>query len=434
MPDSNLFPISRGAVCAVLIIFLMMLTIGCHTREEKISAEKALSTCKVWPSEPPAGCPFQKSAEITGICFTGTHIRYAHADTWYPSWAANGNLYSPWTDGEVKGVRSSSFGPHATTGYATLVGDNPLKLEIINAGVYPGNPAPYGGRYPCGSLVYNGVWYYGTYCLMDSDGNPSKGLNWDILGSFVGFRYSTDYGQTWHDTSHTPLHPLFLEPKKPGGKVKMGSPHFVDFGKNMEYSPDGRAYLVGHGATDPDPEPRPANLSWITGDEIYMVRVRPSIRNINDRSRYEYFGGSDAHGRPIWTHDYSRIKPLVDWNNYCGCVTMTYDAPLKRYLMCITNGGNTISRFDTYILESERITGPWKLAVYMRHFGEQGYFVNIPSKFISKDGRTAWLCYAANFTNGYLHTNYRSNPPGSGYGMTLQQIHLLGRRQPLPPY
>jgi hypothetical protein len=40
--------------------------------------------------------------------------------------------------------------------------------------------------------------------------------------------------------------------------------------------------------------------------------------------------------------------------------------------------------------------------VCMGHFGEQGYFVNFPSKFIGKDGRSAWLCYAANFTNGYL--------------------------------
>ena len=104
---------------------------------------------------------------------------------------------------------------------------------------------------------------------------------------------------------------------------------------------------------------------------------------------------------------------------------MTYDAPLKKFLMCITDGGNTISKFNTYILESDHITGPWKLVVYMREFGEQAYFVNIPSKFISADGRTAWLCYAANFTNGYLHTNYRDIPPGGGYGMTLQEIKLL---------
>jgi hypothetical protein len=63
----------------------------------------------------------------------------------------------------------------------------------------------------------------------------------------------------------------------------------------------------------------------------------------------------------------------------------------------------------------------------MRAFGEEAYFVNIPSKFISDDGRTAWLCYAANFANGNpnWNTHYRDIPPGGGYGMTLQEIKLL---------
>ena len=104
---------------------------------------------------------------------------------------------------------------------------------------------------------------------------------------------------------------------------------------------------------------------------------------------------------------------------------MTYNPGLKKYLMCITDAGNTISRTNTYILESDRITGPWKLVVYMRYFGEQAYFVNIPSKFISADGRTAWLCYSANFTNDYLHTDFKENPPGSAYGMNLQEFKLL---------
>jgi len=68
----------------------------------------------------------------------------------------------------------------------------------------------------------------------------------------------------------------------------MGVPHVVDFGKNMQYSPDGKAYLVGHGATGSNPEPRPANLSWGTGDQIYMARVQPSIQNINDAATYEF--------------------------------------------------------------------------------------------------------------------------------------------------
>ena len=74
---------------------------------------------------------------------------------------------------------------------------------------------------------------------------------------------------------------------------------------------------------------------------------------------------------------------MIDWNNHAGNVSITYDAPLRKYLMAVTDGGNTISAFDTYLLEADRISGPYRLVVYMKHFGEQAYFVNFPSKFIS---------------------------------------------------
>ena len=115
----------------------------------------------------------------------------------------------------------------------------------------------------------------------------------------------------------------------------MGAPHVVDFGQDMQYSPDGKAYLVAHGASDPDPNPREANLSWITADEIYLARVKPSPSNMDNASKYEFFAGHNAKGKPIWTHEFSRIKPLLKWDNNMGSVTMTYDAPLKK----VSHGG-----------------------------------------------------------------------------------------------
>lgn len=400
---------------------------GCLFPQSTAIAQQLASPSQApqqWPSEPPPGIPFQPSAAITGIVFTGRRAHYGHADTWYPSWASNGNLYSPWTDGAVNGVLSNSdLGKRAISGYATILGNNPLNLTITEAGTYPAGAEPYEGRYPSANLLYNGIWYYGTYCLYQT---PGKHLDVDVLGPFAGFRYSTDYGKTWHPSPHSCASPLFPEPSHFAGKVKLGVPHIVDFGQNMRYSPDGKVYLVSQGAADPDPKPRDANLSWITGDQIYLARVKPGIRNLNDAAKYEYFAGNQHNGQPKWTRDFSKIKPLLDWNNHMGSVTVTYDAPLKLYLMAVTDGHNTISKYDTYILTARRITGPWKLAVYMKDFGEQGYFVNFPSKFISADGRTAWLSYSANFTNGPKGTHYASNPPGSGYWWTIEQVHLLG--------
>ena len=397
------------------------------------SAPQKPAPVKLWPQYVKLDSwafklPVPRSSDIIDIGFTGRYATYEHADTWYPSWASDGLLYSPWTDGRVGKDECSSAGKEARTGQARIEGDDPLRLKITNLGMTAGPPSPYEGRYPCGSLVLNGVWYYGTYCLLDQ---PAWSMNWPILGPFVGFRISLDFGKTWESPSTTPAAPLFGEKTSVGGAepVKMGSPHFVDFGKNMEHSPDGKAYLVGHGATAPDPNPRAGNLSWITGDEIYLARVSPLPRTINDAKSYEFYAGAGADGKPVWSADFSKIRPIFTWNNHCGCVTMTYNAPLKKYLMCITDGWPTIKSMDTYILESDAITGPWRIAAYLKDFGPQAYFVNIPTKFISPDGRTAWLSYSANFTYGQNDPAFVGNPPGSGYQWCLQEIRFLDKAE-----
>lgn len=381
---------------------------------------------RVWPSRPPEDCPFPKSETLVGIGFTGRHAEYTGADTWYPSWAADGNLYSPWTDGNVNGLGSSSAGENATTGHATLLGDDPLHLVVTNQGVFASSPRPYEGRYPCGSLVYDGVWYYGTYCLHPGGGIRRDGIiyNWPWLGPFVGFRWSTNYGRSWTETPCTPAKPLFGEQALNGEPVKIGAPHFVDFGRNLEHSPDGKAYLVAQGASD-GKDRRFAYDSWITADQAYLTRVTPGIENMNDASKYEFFAGRNESGAAVWSRDFERIQPVAEWRDHMGCVTMTYDAPLRKYLMCVTDGGNTVSRYSTYILEAGDPAGPWKLVAYLKDFGEQAYFVNIPSKFISEDGRTLWLCYAANFSSGWGGTTFQSLPPGSRYAMCWQEVRLL---------
>jgi len=421
-------------LCPIILVAVAAASMSASSAAPRTEASPS-ATYHVWPSTPPADCPFPKSETLVGIGFTGRHAEYTGADTWYPAWAADGNLYSPWTDGKVNGLGSNSSGTNATTGHATILGDDPLHLVVTNHGVFVSSPRPYEGRYPCGSLVFKGVWYYGTYCLHPSGKVPRDGIpyNWPWLGPFVGFRWSTDFGKTWTQTPCTPAQPLFGEHALNGEPVKIGAPHFVDFGRELQHSPDGKAYLVAHGASQELEGRRFAYNSWITGDEIYLMRVKPGIKNMNDAKKYEFFAGHGANGRPKWSRDFKRIKPIAAWRDHMGCVTMTYDAPLRKFLMCATDGGNTVLRFHTYILASDRATGPWKLVAFLENFGEQAYFVNIPTKFIGRDGRTLWLCYAANFSGGWGGVKFKSLPPGSRYGMCLQEVKLLAPGDTTPP-
>ena len=89
----------------------------------------------VWKSEPPADCPFPQSRDLTGIEFLGVHSDYRFADTWYPSWAADGNLYSPWTDGQVHGEGSSSDAivPDTNSPNITIATLTEISIRIIVA-------------------------------------------------------------------------------------------------------------------------------------------------------------------------------------------------------------------------------------------------------------------------------------------------------------
>jgi hypothetical protein len=395
-----------------------------------------------WPSTPPADCPFAPSTDLVGVTFTGRHREYTNADCWFLSWASDGNMYSPFSDGVVENtlpdgtrerIRTIGF---TDTAHGKVVGDDPMDLTVIGLGTVPAPPAPFLSIYPSGSLVHNGVWYYGFHPegggengLVHLDGEPYE---WPWIRPFVGFRISHDYGKTWIDAPHTPAKPLFDEPALDADgtpipvPIQIGEPFFVDFGKNMEHSPDGKAYLVAHGATELGANPRDLKSSWCIGDHAYLLRVAPSPETMNDASQYEFFAGHDDHDKPVWTNQRSEMQPLIVWDGRVGCTSITYNPYLKKYLFCVTDGRGANSPYDTFILESPNITGPWKLVTFMEDFGQQGYFVNIPSRFISQDGRTAWLCYAANFSVNE-NPSLKSSPPGSRYAMNLQEIRLRER-------
>ncbi len=388
-----------------------------------------------WSNPVPKPCPFERSRALSGLTFTGRHRNYTNADTWYPSWGDDDILYSPWTDGSFGEALtfphecSSQTGNDANrdhpglcgTAQARIIGDDPMNLTVENLGISHASSLPYGGRYPSANLMHDGVWYYGTYCVDESGRVDRHGRTyaWDILGPLVGFRVSSDRGVSWTQCPHRPTAPLFGESGKGGAKVRFGAPHFVDFGRNMGHSPDGHAYLIGHGATDATSE-----LGWIKGDQANLCRLKPGVETINDRAAYTFFGGLDDAGAPMWTHDLAACRPIIEWPGRIGHVTVTYNAALGRYLMCVTDGGDTISTFDSYILESESLTGPWRIVVYLEDFGEQAYFLNFPSKFISGDGMTAWLCLSANYTNHHLNTSHRADPAGAKYAMSLHEVRF----------
>ena len=387
-------------------------------------------TVPVWSFDQtiPATCPIPRSTDIDSITITDLHKTYdGGADTWYPVWAGDGNGYSPFMDGMgADGNWEGKIPGHPQLGFACLSGDDPLNLVVKKTSVIDETaddgatePGPV-GRYACTLLPYKGVLYYGSsYRVVGYI---------HFLRPFVGFDISTDGGTTWTKRSGK----LFPEAEYPD--IKIGEPHFVDFGPELKDSPDGKAYLVAFGAkaelaamrpkqTAPLPSSPPVESPhWCWGDCVYLLRVAPTPQTINDASSYEYYAGKDAAEKPVWTRDFSKIKPLVEWPDNMGQVAVTYVPALKKYIMCVTDGRTYTAQYNTYFLESSELTGPWRMVTYWGAFGKQAYFVHIPSKFlgttVENGSLKAWIVYSANFSD------HEVDPPDSKYAMCLRQISI----------
>lgn len=446
----NLIKLAMAAAACTLALFCAFASSAEALRTRLMSgafveSSTASDAWVAWPdSGPVKNIPFPKSEDLLGFEYLpNANAQYGGADTWYPSWAADGNLYTPWTDGTVNGVRSGSGGKPAsgwnsTTGYATVTGDDPFKLNVTKVGLFTSSTYPYEGRYPCGSVVVGEKWYYGTYYLDNPNASSPAGKvgpnpgpncgNWCVQGPFSGFRVSQDGGMSWNEprvNATSPSSNLFSESAFNNGKVKYGAPHVVDFGRNNSLSPDGKIYVVGHGASRPE-----AIQAWMLGDEVYLARVEPTEDAIMDGKQWEFWAG-EARG---WVRgDVNQAAPLISWENTTGVVTMTYIAPLRKYVLVVSTANeypSMVKAFDTYFLESDSITGPWKYVTYMSAFGPEAYFANFPSKFLATGATSdgyyeAFLSYSANFAM----RSVPPNPPGSGYHWSLQQTRFrLGKR------
>lgn len=419
----------------------------------------------VWPGTPQPTAPFPVSKDILGFEYDvyGNAVPSGiNADTWFPSWSADGRLYSSWTDGVVNGVHSASaLRLHATTGFALIDGSDPFNLTVYNVSTYVEPIYPYEGRYPSLNFVLNGTWFYGTYSVENYGANgfpspPPDCGNWCIMGPFCGIRTSTDAGATWtpdpfrNMTSFSDN--IFGEHANNNTKVKFGAPHAVDFGQENGNAPNGALYIIGMGAEWAD-----SHQSWIQGDSVYLARTigPPAAATINNASSWEFWGGESAG----WVPDIAGARPLLVWRQKTGVVTASYVPALQKYIVAITtptNGSSTVDDFDTYFLESDALTGPYSLVTYLSSFGPEAYFMNIPSKFASAapvmaappswmsipaapegspkivpyEGApgiaasgyyTFFLSYSANFA----HQLGPANPIGSGYHWSLLRSRFM---------
>lgn len=400
-----------------------------------------------WPDQPPDECRFPRSEQIRAIKFTGRYANYTGADTFYPVWAKDGHQYSAWTDGyiwirrktepydcrycirawkyldltpqwdegELKPYHCHSNVPPTCIGQARIVGDSPLNLDIVPLGkMFSGD-----SLYPCVSLIAGGVFYIGSYSAFD-DG-----------GRFNGFRYSRDWNvwtealtEGWENPHWTDgraeATDFFNTDKDPR---RFNVLHAVILGQDNSLSPDGKIYLTAHGQI------KRGMSNWDKGDAIYLCRVDSHPEAVVDPKAYEFFNGRDEKGQPLWTRDVRESNPLLGWKGHLGSESITYIPSLRKYLMTAARLKENENNLPYNLLtfwEADELTGPYRLIHYLRDWGPQAYFPNIPAKFISGDGKTMWLCVSCNYSTK------QQKPFGCRYAASFHEIVLDLKEDPWP--
>ena len=304
---------------------------------------------------PQTTAPYPPSPVISRIEWApaDTIVRRAPGgDNWPMTWADDGELYTSYGDG-------NGFAPFVpeklSLGFAKVSG-SPESFRGENIRSPTGEQLGDGrhGKKASGMLMVDGV----LYMWVRNAGNSQ--LAW-----------STDHAKTWTWSDWK-----FTE--------SFGAPSFLNFGRNYEGARDGYVYVY---STD-------AETAYLRADRLVLARV-PKDR-IRERGAYEFFVRLDEHGAPVWSQDIRERGGVFTNPGAVYRTQVTYHAPSKRYLLnTIGRGNDTRFHGGFGIYDAPNPWGPWTTAFFTDNWdvgpGETNSF---PTKWMSADGRTAWLVFS----------------------------------------
>lgn len=169
-----------------------------------------------------------------------------------------------------------------------------------------------------------------------------------------------------------------------------GCPAFVQFGKDYQGARDDYVYIASQ-AND---------SAYGYSPDIVMARVKKG--SVMDRARYDFFAGLDENGKPLWSQDITKRKPIFTDPKGTQRIAITYNAALRRYIMATSHltGKEATHTAALGVFEAPEPWGPWSTVYYDDHWSVRDgqdcrtYHHRFPAKWISADGKTMWLLYS----------------------------------------
>jgi len=307
------------------------------------------------PGEFP-GAPYSRSTYVTDVTWEGVQTAVAigiDSDGWASTWGLDNDLYVTYLDG--KGFDSGSTS--VSMGFANVSGAPPdiLGTNIIGTTVPLGHGRQ--GKKSSGILSVSNVLYL---WVRNVNGN----------GQQVDLWSSTDGAITW--TEHTGFLPEF------------GYVSFINYGKDYSGAQDSYVYCVAADTAS----------AYTPGDDFVLARV--PVGSITTRGSYEFFSGTPAS--PAWDSNIANRAPIFTDSGRCLRHSVNWNPGISRYILWQTHFTGDVRFAGGFAMfEAEDPWGPWTTIYYTESWDMgPGERAEIPSKWLSQDGKTGWLMSSTN--------------------------------------
>lgn len=301
-----------------------------------------------------APCPPSDIIEKVLFAPVSTIVRVAEgSDNWPLTWGDDDAIYAAYGDGNGFKPRTDK---KLSLGFAKILGFPPdfRGLNIRSPSGERTGDGPSGPK-ASGMIMVDGV----LYMWARNTGNAT-------------IAWSDDHARTWKWGFR------FTE--------SFGCPTFLNFGRNYENARDRFVYVYS-----PD-----GPTAYEPYDRVILARV-PRDR-IFDPSAYEFFVKLDESGRPLWTRNFKKRGAVLNFPGHCERPEVVYNAGLKRYLMAL--GFNHRSGWGLF--DAPEPWGPWTVAFLTESWDVPGtHSYRIPTKWISRDGKTMYLVFSGVSSKGY---------------------------------
>jgi len=343
----------------------------------------------LWPAGATAAStpPYPPSPVIAGVTFDWATERMfgRGSDQWPLTWAADGDLYGAWGDGNGWNNRP----PKRSIGVTRVTGSPPDLRGEDRWGDGPGH----GFAKPEAILAVGDTLY-----LFWTRGD-SKSATDDTATAL-----SRDRGKTWSYGEGKAF------PQVPAGFRVRG---ICQFGPGYAGAPDDYVYVY---------------FGFNHASDVFLARVPRG--EIFTAARYEWFTRLRADGGAAWSRDFGAKRPAFhDPQGFMWHVGVSYVPGLKRFLLtkphyAADDDRQAIAAKDSRmasfgLFDAPQPWGPWTTVHYTDELKDPlvKFCYYIPTKFLGDDGKTLWLAWSGwpeydgvSFVRAKL--TLRAEPPG----------------------